>query len=492
MSAVRKIGLFLAMIVLAALPLAAQSVEITQIDSSGLMAFQKTRVYARVLGADGDIIQTPDPSALQIWESGDGGDWRNVGKLRVVPAANKGAGISFLFLIDNSGSMYDALDGTPTQDAAATRAAASRAAAEDFLSSIPGSSRDSLGLAAFNTSYGILSAPARDRKVAGRALDKILRPRLERDETYTELYASLSLAAQDLGRLSGRKALVVLSDGENYPFHAKRGQPSPQFGTKDWQWQEAVEEAVRQGVTVFAINFDSAKQDPNLREIALQTGGFIRNAASASELAGIYAEIRERILTEILLEYTATMAGGDKRLVKLSYAGVEPDPAKAPRYYYAGTVFGRGGAFNPLLLLALPLGLILLFLLSLIRFEKPSLSANLSLLYAPGIGHGTRMFNVGDRTVIGSDKTADITITGSSRLEESPVTVVKDPATGLFTIAGDQAISINNREVKSKTLEPGDVINFNGTMVVFDDAEPKSLLTKAERAAKKKAPPKKK
>ena len=82
------------------------------------------------------------------------------------------------------------------------------------------------------------------------------------------------------------------------------------------------------------------------------------------------------------------------------------------------------------------------------------------------------MFNVGDRTVIGADATADITIAGDSKLEKSPVTIVKDKTTGLFTIMSDEAILVNNRRVTRKGLESGDVINFNGTIAVFDDAEP--------------------
>jgi pSer/pThr/pTyr-binding forkhead associated (FHA) protein len=82
------------------------------------------------------------------------------------------------------------------------------------------------------------------------------------------------------------------------------------------------------------------------------------------------------------------------------------------------------------------------------------------------------MFNVGDRTVIGADTTADITIAGNAGLEKSPVTIVKDPDTGKFTILSENAVLVNNRRVTRKGLESGDVINFNGTIAVFDDAEP--------------------
>jgi len=94
---------------------------------------------------------------------------------------------------------------------------------------------------------------------------------------------------------------------------------------------------------------------------------------------------------------------------------------------------------------------------------------------------GTRMFNVGERTVIGSDATADITIVGDEGLKKSPVTIMKDKTTGQFTIVSDEAILVNNRRVTRKGLEPGDVINFNGTIAVFDDDETK----KGEKGKKK-------
>jgi pSer/pThr/pTyr-binding forkhead associated (FHA) protein len=41
---------------------------------------------------------------------------------------------------------------------------------------------------------------------------------------------------------------------------------------------------------------------------------------------------------------------------------------------------------------------------------------------------------------------------------------------------------VNNRRVTKKDLEPGDVINFNGTIAVFDDDE---SLTRAKGGASK-------
>lgn len=477
-----------------AAPLAAQSASITQIDSSRLMAFQKNRLYARVLDSQGKVMESVDAEGLEVYESADGVDYVLAGKPKVFASANRDQGISFLFLVDNSGSMYDTLDGQPTEEPAATRAAAANRAASDFLMSIT-SSKDSVGLAAFNTRYRLLQAPDRDLQKAGQALDRVSKP--AKDDGYTELYASLIMGSRDLGAIKGRKALVVLSDGENFPYFERLGKESPEFGKRTYAAEESLDEAIRQGVTIFAVNFGKDR-DSRLAELARKSGGDVFDARNADELARIYSTIREKILTEVLVEYGAEMFSGDKRWVKLAF-GKGPGGPETARYYYSGTVFGKPYENVSLwILLLVPLALLGLFILSRLKFEKPSISANLSLLYATGVGKGTRMFAVGEKTVIGSDAKADITIANNSRLESSPVTIVKDKTSGRYTIVSEEALTVNNRAVSKKVLEPGDVINFNGTIAVFDDIaeemdlDPSKKTSHSARTWSKTAPRKKK
>jgi Ca-activated chloride channel family protein len=452
-------------------PAWSQTAFITQVDSSGLLVTQENRLYARILDGSGKSVENIDPAALSVYESADGSNFVKAGGLGITAGSNKAKGISFLFLMDNSGSMYDTMSGKATTEAKDTRHYAARNAAENFLLSIT-ASEDTVGLASFNTRYKLLSTPAKDKQVVARGLDGISRP--PNAEAYTELYASLKEASLDLGEAKGRKALVVLSDGENYPYLQYAKAPHPEYGTRVFTGDEALDEALRQGVTIFAVNFGDEK-DSRLADIARKSGGEVFDARNEAELTAIYQSIRERILTEVLIGYRAEMLAGDKRYVKLVYDESGKSSASL-RYYYTGTVFGRPNPRAPSwAFLAMPLALLGALALFLIKFEKPSLSANLSLLYAPGVGMGTKMFNVGDRTVIGSDATADITISGDSRLEKSPVTIVKDPTTGKFTILSDEAVLVNNRKVTKKGLEPGDVINFNGTIAVFDDDETKGV-----------------
>jgi Ca-activated chloride channel family protein len=444
-----------------------QSALITQIDSSSLLSTQRNRLYARLLDAKGNPVENPDPSSISVYESADGGSFEQVQAVTVRAGSNKTQGITFLFLVDNSGSMYETPQSTVAVDEKETRSYIAKRAAETFLLSITGS-KDTVGLASFNTRYKLLTEPARDRRKVAAALDGITKP--SREEGYTELYASIMEASGGMREVGGRKALIVLSDGVNYPYAKYEKAPHPEYGNKIFTSDEALDKALRDGVTIFAVNFGTEK-DSRLADIAYRSGGEVFDARNEQELSTAYQTIRDKILSESLIEYRALMMGGDKRFVKLVFDKDGKKPSST-RYYYTGTVFGQSGGGLPWwIYLAIPFALLVWLILSLIKFEKPSLSANLSLLYAPGVGMGTKVFNVGDRTVIGADRTADITIAGNTRLEKSPVTIVKDPTTRRFTIMSDEALVVNNRKVTRKELEPGDVINFNGTIAVFDDDE---------------------
>jgi hypothetical protein len=296
--------------------LGAQSAFITQVDSGGLLAIQRNRLYARFLDKAGRPVESPDPAALSVYESSDGSTYLPTGELRVLPGDNKTKGISFLFLMDNSGSMYDTLAGQPTAETKDTRYYAARKAAEDFLLSISGS-EDTVGLASFNTRYRLLTPPAKDREEVARGLDGISKPVLS--EAYTELYASLKAASGDLRGVKGRKALVVLSDGVNYPYLQYAKAPSPEYGKRVFTGDEALEEALRDGVTIFAVNFGPDPKDSMLADIAARSGGGVFDARNEAELSAIYQTIREKILAEALIEYKAKMLSGDKRYVKLEY-----------------------------------------------------------------------------------------------------------------------------------------------------------------------------
>lgn len=435
----------------------AATAAITQIDGASLLARQTVRLY--VAGIDGGAA----PASVRVQESADGRSWEDRPVQAVTEAANADEGISFFFLLDNSGSMWTGATGDAAGDETALRVGQAKDAARRFIARL--GPADRLGLAVFNTRYWRAAEPTADLAAVLAAVDEIARP--ASDDAFTELYQSIDRAARELAAYPGRKAIVVLSDGEDYPYAARTGKPSPEFGDAAVAPDEAAERAIAEGVTCYAVRF-GADRDPDIGSMAERTGGASFDAADGLELAEVYASIRNDMLREAAVDYRAGMEPGDRRYVRVSLD--EGRSWSAPRYYYAGAVFGQSRTAPGWLDLA-PLLLAAAVWLAfwLLKMERPIDRAGVSLLYGPR-GAKTEVYALsGSKTVIGGSADADITLAGNPAMAGDHATILFDEVRGEYTIAADAELRVNNRPVKRKRLEPGDVIDMAGTVVVFDE-----------------------
>ena len=196
------------------------NVSVAQIDSSRLLLTQNVGVYASVTDAEGNPVPGLRQESFSVLESADGASWQGRTITSFTPNAGGTRGIAFLLLIDNSGSMYDTLAGTRTTDTALMRITAAREAVRTFLASMTNPA-DQVGLVDFNTFYHVLSHPSAERELIAGLLDGIDRP--TPDQAYTRLYAGLASASREFAGIGGRKAIIVLSDGENYPYAEHSG-----------------------------------------------------------------------------------------------------------------------------------------------------------------------------------------------------------------------------------------------------------------------------
>ncbi len=475
-----RYGFLILIAALAAVPGAGQGLAITQIDTERLLFGQSVRLYLSAPGAAG--TESPD---VEVWESGEGGEWAPRPVTSVSRGINDAEGIAFFFLLDNSGSMWTGLDGregAPTEDQRMTHA---KAAARAFLAeaSRQGRGKDRIGLGVFNTRYWKAADPVGDFERISRGLDEIRKPATE--DAYTELYLSLDRALADFAGVPGRRALVVLSDGENFPYYVRTGKPNPETGTRTTGPEDVVERAAREGITVYVVRFGNEK-DPSLGDAAVRTGGKVFDASNRDELAAVYSTIRADVLAEIAVDYRAGMAPGSRRNVRAVLRDREGRAYSSERYYYAGTVLGWSRDLPGWYYLAFLLVPALLWLALLVfKLERETTEAGLRLLYGPS-GGGTRVFTLNSpQTVIGSSDAADFTIGGNPSLKERHATILFDERQNAYTVVGDGNLTVNNREVERKRLEPGDVINMAGTVVVFDDAlvkkTPKGRLPQPSR-----------
>lgn len=450
--------------------LGADTVRITQIDTSNLLLGQEVNLYLDAANDAGTAITDLTPEMLTVWESYDGENYRKAPEIRGLRTQpNLTEGINFLLLVDNSGSMYDSLSDTPTDDPAQMKITAAKRALTSFLSSVT-NPKDTIGLVAFNTLYTTLSSPEENNRELRAVLDRITRP--ETENAYTELYASLYLAAGYMSDLPGRKVLIVLSDGENYPYTVRTGRPHPRFGDRVYEYTESIDNALREGVTVFAIRFGNVR-DIHLEDIARETGGLVFDAASEQELSDVYLEIRNRVLREYLLSYTATMIPADRKFVRVELSRAGAAPVWDTRYYYSSVIFGLPLAnLSWLLFIPFVLAIAMWFVLTRLKYEHASTHALLEVIQ-PGEGKpSARSIPLGTKkTVIGGSPKADLTIVGSPAIRQEHATVVYDEGSDSYTVVGEGEIKVNNRRVQSRTLEPGDVINVGGTTIVFDASE---------------------
>ena len=449
----------------------ALTISLSQIDSSGLLLSQRVNAYVSVTDDQGEPLTSLQQGAFTVSESADGVHYAKLPVIAFEPSAGANRGISFLLVIDNSGSMYDTPDSKPTTDPAKMKITRAKEAVRAFLASMT-NPQDKVGLVVFNTRYRLLARPSADRERIASLLDQITKP--VPDEAYTELYGTLKLASQEFAGASGRKAIIVLSDGENFPYFTHTGKPHPDYGTRVFAYPESIVANQEEGITVYGIDFGVEVMDKNLRTIAQETGGKTFEAARGEDLNGVYAAIHRQVAGEYLIGYRATTTPAEKKFVQVSVNDAGKESA-ATRFYFSSIVFGLPlHGLSAVLIIPFLLGFALLWLLTLLKLERRPGPANLEVLQTR-VGHPvTRVLPLSaTKTVIGGSASADLTIVGAPQVRQEHATILFDPKDKSYTVVGSGDITVNNQPVKTRKLEPGDVIDVGGATIVFDDSKDK-------------------
>ena len=141
----------------------------------------------------------------------------------------------------------------------------------------------------------------------------------------TSLYDALHSAYRLMVGNEGRKAIIVLSDGDD---------SSSQFGFK-----RVLEEAKTNNTLIYTIGLGSGIGSSGrsvLKDFAEYTGGrafFVKNAA---DLAGVYERIAEELRSQFYLTYSTSVDEWDGRWVKLDVKTDQPGcKARARRGFFA-------------------------------------------------------------------------------------------------------------------------------------------------------------
>jgi Ca-activated chloride channel family protein len=451
--------------------LGAQDIALSGVDARMMAVTGTVNLYTVVTDEEGRPIDGLTSADFVVRDAEIG---RELGEpLPVVsfsPAGDRRDGLAFMMLIDDSGSMYDGPDGTPSPSPDRTRAALARREARRFLDEL-GTSMDRAGLAVFGTRYRVSAGPRTDRATLIDRLGVSSPP--ESEEAYTELYAAIEEAANTLSDQKGRRIVILFSDGENYPYHERTGRPHPDYGEAVHGPKDALEALQQEGVTLYAVRFGN-RRDAELAGIAQSTGGIVFDVNGEEELSGLYASIRQRVLREYRLGYRPRPTGAAETRVRVE---LTQGPRTAELSYPSGFVFGAPSSRKQALLslLAIPFAVLIGWILSRIRAAAVTVTPSLDRLRPIGGGSATVALSAG-RTVISPGLSgAATTIAPEGDIpsvgETGGTIIVEKGKDGRWRASAREGLVVNNKSFEHTVLESGDVIKAGDELIVFDDGE---------------------
>jgi Ca-activated chloride channel family protein len=461
----------------------AQTVIVSQVDNSSLLMDQKIKVYVSVTDANGIPITDLTQEQFEVYEAVPDKKAEKRDIIFFKHGANVNEGINLMFLVDNSGSMYTNMSGQETSNESVWRISYAKEAIKELLRSI-NNPADRISLITFNIKLDSEIAPTGDKASIAKALTEIKRP--TKEESYTELYEALYAAVDKMSNTKGRKVIVLLSDGENFPTKGE----NPHFPERKGL-DKAIDLSQSEGISVFTIGLIEGARDPDLKRIADETGGVNYRVMDARRLAELYNQIRDRVLSEYLIMYYAGMEPAAKKYVSVKLkSGAAVIEAERERAYYSDTLFGMPQQdFMFWMFFLIPLALLILWLLSKMRFESKQKDPCLEVLTVDGKKKKMPPLTIMENqnaVTIGATESADLTIVGEPKLKSEDVIVQKRQ--GAYTVVSRHTpIEVNNQLVKSKQLRSGDMIKVGNTTIVFNEGIEKTIFASPRSAKKTKA-----
>ena len=271
--------------------------QITQIDTTD---FPLVDVYISVQDAAGEP-QVINTGKLQLLENGQPVSGQNIrGSGEVGP-------LTTLLLIDNSGSMNYA-----------DKLESAKDVAREYLEQMRGG--DQIGIIAFNTEVEVAQEITSDREDLEDAIDGISA------NSDTALYDALVKAIEMLNPLSGRKAIIVLTDGMDNRSQATADEALAGIGFG--------------GLSISTVGFGQIPEEEEeadqysgidetaLRGIAENAGGRYGYAENKEELSAIYDQMRRALQSEVVISYVTPLSlrDGVRRALTMAlsdrYSGV--------------------------------------------------------------------------------------------------------------------------------------------------------------------------
>ncbi|MEM1204956.1 MAG: VWA domain-containing protein [Acidobacteriota bacterium] len=255
-------------------------------------------LFTSVLDRKGNLVEDLTAEDFQVLEDGEPQTIRRFETMQDLPIR---AGL----LLDTSLSMLDRL---PDVEKAAYR----------FLETVM-TERDRASIITFADEPRLAVRFTHDRSVLAGGLADLVA------EGETALYDSLIFSLHYFSGLKGKRALVVLTDGED-------------SGSR-YVFSDVIEFARRTGVSIYVIGLDLPSNAREIRSklyrLAGETGGECFLVDSARELGRVYDSIQLELRSQYLLAYQSSKPAAEEEFreveVKVEGRGLE---AKTLRGYY--------------------------------------------------------------------------------------------------------------------------------------------------------------
>ena len=327
-------------------------VRITQVDNSN---FPNVTVYLSATNAAGEPVGI-DPSTIQIHEDGQ------LMQLTDVRGGGEALGgeaipITTMLVIDISGSMEKG-----------NKIGAAKDAAKTYISGMR--DVDQAGVIAFDTQVYRIQEITSDKAVLTAAIDGL------HTGSDTAMYEGIMEGTKALEGISGRKAILVLSDGLDNQSVATE--------------ESIVSNVGPSGLTVSAIGFGDPSgtgqagiDEAGLQSLTSRTGGQYAYVTDAATLTALYQQTGKAYQSEYAVTFVSpfTLRDGVNRNISVSLTGA---PALAEGTYNPGGVLPEVNASSLPLFLSILAGLLVLLFL-------PGLIGGISNLAGgrkPGSGFG--------------------------------------------------------------------------------------------------------
>jgi Ca-activated chloride channel family protein len=316
-------------------------VRITQVDAS---QFPQVIVYVSVTDADGNPLGV-DPGLIRLDEGGQAVPANQVSGARAVGP------LTTMLVMDVSGSMNNG-----------GKLAAARQAARAYVDQMrPG---DQAGLISFNTAIQVVQAVTPDHAALYAAIDSLAA------QNDTAMFDALMKAIQVLKPISGRKAIIVLTDGLDNSSTSTSQDVANSVGPGGVSISTIGLGDPAAGKSFFGMN------EASLRDLAEQAGGVYAFTADNTTLQAIYQGYGRALQSEYALTYSSpsTLRDGISRVLTASLDQPGYHAAAAAKYNPGGVLPEVAGN-SPFLFGGILLGLIFLIflpgLLTLLFHRKP-------------------------------------------------------------------------------------------------------------------------